>query len=173
MAVYFLVDWFHLVVVCCCCCPTLYSWERKKGPHFSWSVFNLLLIQENLPFFPPRYWKAYYSFRLIFQALYTYRKKSVLYINAAWKLSSFFLHILATDYDDFFRLRLHEQIKHTICAQIRPELLDTDREFEQLKEVLFAHVNAALVTSDQVEKRLGYQHYEANKYIFRFWRTTS
>ena len=42
------------------------------------------------------------------------------------------------------RLRLHEQIKHTLFAQIRPELLHTDREFEQLKEVLFAHVDAAL-----------------------------
>ena len=28
--------------------------------------------------------------------------------------------------------------------QIRPELLHTDREFEQLKEGFFAHVNAAL-----------------------------
>ena len=42
------------------------------------------------------------------------------------------------------RLRLHEQITHALFAQIRPELLHTDREFEQLKEVLFAHVNAAL-----------------------------
>ena len=41
------------------------------------------------------------------------------------------------------RPRLHEQIKHTLFAQIRPELLHTDREFEQLKEVLFAHENAA------------------------------
>ena len=38
----------------------------------------------------------------------------------------------------------HMQIKHTWFEQIRPELLHTDREFEQLKEVLFAHVNAAL-----------------------------
>ena len=43
-----------------------------------------------------------------------------------------------------FRPRLYEQIKHALCAQIRPVLLHTDREFEQLKEVLFAHVNAAL-----------------------------
>ena len=43
-----------------------------------------------------------------------------------------------------FRPRLHEQIKCALFAQIRPELLHTDREFEQLKEVLFAHVNAAL-----------------------------
>ena len=43
-----------------------------------------------------------------------------------------------------FRPRLHEKIKHALFAQIRPGLLHTDREFEQLKEVLFAHVNAAL-----------------------------
>ena len=43
-----------------------------------------------------------------------------------------------------FRPRLHEQIKHTLFAQILPQLLHRDREFEQLKEVLFAHVNAAL-----------------------------
>ena len=41
------------------------------------------------------------------------------------------------------RVRLHEQMKHALFAQICPELLHTDREFEQLKEVLFAHVNAA------------------------------
>ena len=41
------------------------------------------------------------------------------------------------------RPRLHEQIKHAIFAQIRLELLHTDREFEQLKEVLFAHVYKA------------------------------
>ena len=41
------------------------------------------------------------------------------------------------------RPRFHEQIKHALFAQIRPALLDRDREFEQLKEVLFAHVNAA------------------------------
>ena len=35
-------------------------------------------------------------------------------------------------------------MKHALFAQIRPELLHTDREFEQLKEVLFANVNAAL-----------------------------
>ena len=35
-------------------------------------------------------------------------------------------------------------MKRAFFAQIRPELLHTDREFEQLKEVLFAHVNAAL-----------------------------
>ena len=46
------------------------------------------------------------------------------------------------------RPRFHEQIKHTLFAQIRPELLHTDREFEQLKEVLFAHVNAALRCMD-------------------------
>ena len=34
--------------------------------------------------------------------------------------------------------------KHILFAEIRPELLYTDREFEQLKKVLFAHVNAAL-----------------------------
>ena len=34
--------------------------------------------------------------------------------------------------------------KKTLFAQIRPELFHTNREFEQLKEVLFAHVNAAL-----------------------------
>ena len=34
-------------------------------------------------------------------------------------------------------------MKHALFAQIRPELLHTDREFEQLKEVLFANVNAA------------------------------
>ena len=39
---------------------------------------------------------------------------------------------------------LHEQIKQRLFEQIRPGLLHTDREFEQLKEVLFAHVNAAL-----------------------------
>ena len=44
------------------------------------------------------------------------------------------------------RPRLHEQIKHTLFEQIRPESLHTDREFEQLKEVLFAYVNAALLT---------------------------
>ena len=44
----------------------------------------------------------------------------------------------------FFRPRLHEQIKYTLFAQICPELIYTDWEFEQLKEVLFAHVNAAL-----------------------------
>ena len=38
--------------------------------------------------------------------------------------------------------RLHEQIKHALFAQIRPESLHTDREFEHLNEVLFAHVNA-------------------------------
>ena len=43
-----------------------------------------------------------------------------------------------------FRPRLHEQIKHALFAQILPELLLTDREFEQLKVTLFAHVNKAL-----------------------------
>ena len=33
----------------------------------------------------------------------------------------------------------------TLFAQIRPELLDTDREYEQLKEFFFAHVNATIV----------------------------
>ena len=42
------------------------------------------------------------------------------------------------------RPRLHEQIKRALLAQIRPELLHTVREFERLKEVLFAHVSAAL-----------------------------
>ena len=41
------------------------------------------------------------------------------------------------------RPRLHEQIKHALFAQIRPELLHTDREFEQFKVILFFHVNAA------------------------------
>ena len=53
-----------------------------------------------------------------------------------------------------FRLRLHEQIKHTLFAQIRPELLHTDREFEQLKKVLFAHVNAALTKQKAASKKL-------------------
>ena len=44
----------------------------------------------------------------------------------------------------WLRPRLHEQIKHTLFAQIFPELLHTDREFEQIKEGLFAYVNAAL-----------------------------
>ena len=44
---------------------------------------------------------------------------------------------------ELLRPRLHEQIKPSLFKQIRPELLDTDREFEQLKEVLFAYVNAA------------------------------
>ena len=48
------------------------------------------------------------------------------------------------DFDCLLRPRLQEQIKHTSFAQICPELLHTDRELEQLKEVLFAHVNAAL-----------------------------
>ena len=47
------------------------------------------------------------------------------------------------DVSGFLRLRLHEQIKHTLFAQIRPKLLHTEQEFEQLKEILFAHVNAA------------------------------
>ena len=50
----------------------------------------------------------------------------------------------------WFRQRLHEQIKHSLFAQIRPELLHTDQEFEQLKEVLFAHVNAALFYVAQI-----------------------
>ena len=41
------------------------------------------------------------------------------------------------------RPRLHEQIKQHLFEQIRPGLLHTDREFEQLKKVLFAYVNAA------------------------------
>ena len=41
------------------------------------------------------------------------------------------------------RPRLHEQIKLALFAQIHPELLHTDREFEQLKVTLFAHVNKA------------------------------
>ena len=41
------------------------------------------------------------------------------------------------------RPRLHEQIKYTLFAQIRLESLHRDREFEQLKEVLFSHVLAA------------------------------
>ena len=45
------------------------------------------------------------------------------------------------------RPRLHEQIKPPLFAQIRPELLHMDRELEQLKEVLFAHINAALETN--------------------------
>ena len=47
-------------------------------------------------------------------------------------------------------LHLHEQINRALFAQIRPELLHTDREFEQLKEVLFAHVNAALTAAVRV-----------------------
>ena len=38
---------------------------------------------------------------------------------------------------------LFEQMKPSLFEQIRPELLHADREFEQLKEVLFAYVNAA------------------------------
>ena len=52
-----------------------------------------------------------------------------------------------------FRPRLHEQIKQPLFAQIRPEYLHMDREFEQLKEVLFAHVNAALVPAAAHELR--------------------
>ena len=52
------------------------------------------------------------------------------------------------------RPRLHEQIKYTLFAQIRPELLNRDREFEQLKAVLFAHVNAALTMISVPEFRL-------------------
>ena len=48
------------------------------------------------------------------------------------------------------RPRLHEQIKYGLCAQIRPELLHTDQEFEQLKEILFAHVNAALTIGNRL-----------------------
>ena len=51
---------------------------------------------------------------------------------------------LPTAVSESVRPRLHEQIKHTLFAQILPEFLHTDREFEQIKEVLFAHVNAAL-----------------------------
>ena len=36
-------------------------------------------------------------------------------------------------FNAFFKTRLHEQIKHALFEQIRPELLHTDREFEQLK----------------------------------------
>ena len=38
----------------------------------------------------------------------------------------------------------HEQVNHHLFEQIGPELLHSDREFEQLREVLFAHVIAAL-----------------------------
>ena len=51
---------------------------------------------------------------------------------------------------------LLEQIKHALFAQILPELLHADREFEQLKEVLFAHVNAALIESDVVVSASSY-----------------
>ena len=50
------------------------------------------------------------------------------------------LHFLG----ESFRPRLHEQIKQRLFEQIRPGLLHTDREFEQSKNVLFAHLNAAL-----------------------------
>ena len=43
----------------------------------------------------------------------------------------------------WLRPRLHEQIKHALFTQTRPELLHTDPELEQLKQVLFAHENAA------------------------------
>ena len=46
--------------------------------------------------------------------------------------------------DEFAQIKVVLLIEHAIFAQIRPELLHTDRELEQLKEVLFAHVNAAL-----------------------------
>ena len=48
-----------------------------------------------------------------------------------------------SQFENRVRPRLHEQIKHTLFPQICPELLGMDREFEQLKEVLFAHVYAA------------------------------
>ena len=41
------------------------------------------------------------------------------------------------------RPRFHEQIKQLLFEQIRLCLLHSDRKSEQLKEVLFAYVNAA------------------------------
>ena len=40
-----------------------------------------------------------------------------------------------------FRPRLHEQIKHSLFAQILKELLRTDPKFDQIQLTLFAHVN--------------------------------
>ena len=42
------------------------------------------------------------------------------------------------------RLRLHGQIKHALCEQIRTILLYTDPKFEQLQATLFAHVNPSI-----------------------------
>ena len=41
------------------------------------------------------------------------------------------------------RPRLHEQIKRALFEETLTELLDTDSKFEQIKVVLFAHVNKA------------------------------
>ena len=38
----------------------------------------------------------------------------------------------------------HEQIKHPLFEQIRPELLHTDLEFEQIKSIYLLHVYEAL-----------------------------
>ena len=43
-----------------------------------------------------------------------------------------------------FRLRLHEQIKQALFAQILTELLRTIPKFEQIQATLFTHVNPAL-----------------------------
>ena len=44
---------------------------------------------------------------------------------------------------NFLRPRLHEQIKPPLIAQILDPYKVTAEEFEQIKYVLFAHVNAA------------------------------
>ena len=49
---------------------------------------------------------------------------------------------------------LHDQIKHTLFAQIRSELLHTDQEFEQLKEVLFAQIRPKLPHKDREFEQL-------------------
>ena len=43
------------------------------------------------------------------------------------------------------RVRLHEQIKPALFAQILTELLDTNPKIEQIQAAIFAHVNPALV----------------------------
>ena len=47
--------------------------------------------------------------------------------------------------DRTFRLRLHEQIKPPLIAQILHPYEVTPDEFAQIKHFLFAHVNAALL----------------------------
>ena len=83
-------------------------------------------------------------------AFYTWANKTRFIWANSDRVTSYGSDIWANKIDLFapcvlgIRPRLHEQIKPPLIAQILDPYIVTPDEFEQIKCVLFAHVNAAL-----------------------------